>query len=53
MTHVTKSVGPLNNGRNNELQGELNVTFGIPDVDGYVDVESGLNSAPCHRPKVI
>ena len=26
VTHVRKSVGPLNNGRNNELQGEFNVT---------------------------
>ena len=42
VTHFTKSVGPLNNGRNNELQGELTVTSGIPDVDGYVDVESGF-----------
>ena len=42
VTYVTKSVGPLNNGRNNELQGELSVTSGIPDVDGYVDVESGI-----------
>ena len=41
-------MGPLNNGRNNELQGELSITSGVPGIDGYVDIESGfeLNNLP-------